>query len=309
MSAERTPFFAIVNPAAGGGRAGLLAPVALERVRTALGAAGAQLKAVETRRSGEATELARQAYKEGFRHFLAVGGDGTSYEIVNGIFPQALTQGRASLGFLPLGTGNSFLRDFTPEGVEHTIAAIAAGRKRSCDVIRASLNNGEIYFINLLSLGFPADVGDLTNRRFKKWGQFGYIFAVFGRLASLTHQSFPHRMFSVSAAQADERPCLFLAFNNSKFTGGKMMISPKADPCDGQIECVRWGPIGRAGLVWNFPRLFSGTHIGHPLASRQAATKVEFELNRPVTAMVDGEILQLELRSLEILPGALDVIV
>jgi diacylglycerol kinase family enzyme len=297
---------AIVNPAAGGGRCGKLAREALERVRRALGANRADLEVVETRRGGEATEIARSAYRQGLRHFLAVGGDGTSYEIVNGVFPESLEQGRISLGFLPLGTGNSFLRDFTVKGVEHTIGAIAEGRMRNCDVIRARHAGGDIYFINVLNLGFPADVAELTNRRFKSLGETGYILSVFGRLAWLSFGTFPHR---VGGGDWDRRPCLFLAITNSKFTGGKMMIAPKADSGDGKIEYVRWGPIGRARLLWNFPRLFTGTHIDHPLASRASAEHIEFDLKGPVSVVVDGETMRLDLRSIEILPGALDVIV
>ena len=258
-------------------------------------------------RAGQATDLARGAYERGFRNFLAVGGDGTSYEIVNGLFPEALTNGRPTLGFLPLGTGNSFLRDFTTRGVEHTIEALRDGKRRTCDVILLHHADGDIYFMNLLSLGFPADVGELTNRRFKRWGELGYILGVFARLASLRHHAFPHRLNDTS--EWDRRPCLFLTFSNSKFTGGKMMIAPKADAADGQIEYVRWGPIGRMRLLGLFPRLFTGTHINHPLASRAPAQRIELELDGPVNAMVDGEILRLDCRSLEILPGALDVIV
>ena len=86
-----------------------------------------------------------------------------------------------------------------------------------------------------------------------------------------------------------------------------MMIAPKADPTDGLIEYVRWSPISRAGLIRNLPRLFTGTHIEHPLASRTSAQRVEFDLGERVNVLVDGEILHLECRSLEILPGALDV--
>ena len=69
----------------------------------------------------------------------------------------------------------------------------------------------------------------------------------------------------------DRRPCLFLTFNNSKFTGGTMMIAPKAEINDGLIEFVRWGPIGRLGLIRNLPTLYDGTHINHPLAERRPA--------------------------------------
>jgi diacylglycerol kinase (ATP) len=296
-------FYAIINPVAGGGRCGKLAPDATDRVRRN----GIGIEVVRTSQPGEATKLARDAYARGFRKFLAVGGDGTAFEIVNGLFPEALSGGRPALGFLPLGTGNSFLRDFTTRGVEHTIEALRAGARRPCDVIHLRHSDGDIFFLNLLSLGFPAEVGALTNRSFKQWGEFGYILGVLAQLLRLRHSAFAHRLDA--AIDWDRRECLFLTFSNSKFTGGKMMIAPHADPSDARIEYVRWSPIGRLRLLWLFPRLFSGTHIQHPLASRAAAGRVEFDLKGPVNTMVDGEILTLQCRSLEILPAALDVVV
>jgi diacylglycerol kinase (ATP) len=297
-----TRFFVIVNPAAGGGRCGRLAEPTLDRVRRA----GIEMDVAHTEQPGDATHLTRLAYERGFRNFLAVGGDGTAYEIVNGLFPRATSADRVALGFLPLGTGNSFLKDFSSRGVEHTIEALAKGARRAVDVIRLRHAAGDLYFINLLSLGFPADVGATTNLRFKRFGQLGYVFGVFTRLIGLKHSAFPHR--ANSAGEWDRRPSLFLTFSNSKFTGGNMMIAPKADASDGHIEYVRWSPVGRLRLLWTLPRLFTGTHINHPLASRAAVTQIEFELEGPVDVMIDGEILRLDCRSLEILPGALDVI-
>lgn len=296
-------FFAIVNPAAGSGRCGTLAPAALDRVRKI----GIELEVATTTRPGEATALARAAYARGFQSFLAVGGDGTSFEIVNGVFPESETKGRAALGFLPLGTGNSFLRDFTTRGVDHTIEALREGRRRSCDVLRLRHADGDVYFINMLNLGFAAEAGEVANRRFKGWGQIGYVFGVFARLAQMEHVAFPHRLDD--ATDWDRRPCLFLAFGNSKFTGGNMLIAPNADPASGRIEYVRWSPIGRLRLLWNFPRLFSGTHIHHPLASRAAVKSIELDLAEPVNVIIDGEIMRLKCRSVEVLPAALDVIV
>jgi len=296
-------FFAIVNPAAGGGRCGKLAPRVLERLR----AIGLDLEVASSTRPAEATGLSRSAYRRGFRRFLSVGGDGTSFEIVNGIFPEAETQGRAALGFLPLGTGNSFLRDFTTRGVDHTIEALREGRQRPCDVLRLRHAAGAIYFLNMLNLGFAADAGEVANRRFKRWGQLGYVFGVFARLARLEHSAFPHRL--ADASDWDRRACLFLAFGNSQFTGGRMRMAPYADPADGRIEYVRWAPVGRMQLLWNLPRLFTGTHIRHRLASRAAIGQVVFDLPHRVNVIVDGEVMQLECRSLEVLPSALDVIV
>lgn len=296
-------FFAVANPAAGGGRCGRLIDDALKRVRDT----HVELEVGRTSRAGEASELARRAYGNGFRNFIAAGGDGTAFEVLNGLFPQALTCGRVSLAILPLGTGNSFLKDFTARGFENTIEAIKDCRRRACDIIRLRHAEDELYLLNLVSLGFPAEVGAVTNRRFKKLGELGYIFGVFARLIRLNHQAFPHRLDG--ASEWNDGPCLFLAFSNSKFTGGKMMIAPKADPTDGQIEYVRWSPLGRLALIRNLPRLFTGTHIDHPLASRGPAQRIDFRLDRPVNVLVDGEILYLHCHSLEVIPAALDVFV
>ena len=73
------------------------------------------------------------------------------------------------------------------------------------------------------------------------------------------------------------------------------------------IEFVRWGPIGRFGLLRMLPKLYDGTHIQHPLASRRAVRHVEFNIPTPVDVMIDGEIVSLTCNSLDILPAALDV--
>jgi diacylglycerol kinase (ATP) len=319
-------FLAIINPAAGGGRCGQRVGAALDRLR----AAGIAIETAETKAAGQATQIAREAYGRGLRKFLAVGGDGTSYEIVNGLFPESRSQESrsqgsgvgsqgtpendriATLGFLPLGTGNSFLRDFEDlasgkSGLEHAMQALEARRSRPCDVLRMAHKDGAIYYTNLLSVGFAADVAALRHRRFSGLGQFGYLLSIFVCLARLERRPFPVRFDGQQ--EFDARRCLFLTFNNSKFTGGTMMIAPDAVTDDGLIEYVRWGPIGRLGLIRNLATLYDGTHTRHPLAERQAVRRVEFQLDGPVDVMVDGEALTLECRTIEVLPSALRVVV
>ncbi len=296
-------FLVVVNPAAGGGRCRKLVGPALEE----LGARGLKLEVVETSRPGEATKITRDYYARGFRRFVAVGGDGTSYEIVNGLFPGAELDAPPELGFLPLGTGNSFLRDFTDRGVEGAMEALLAQRTRTCDVLRMAHRDGVIHYINLLSVGFAADVNATRCRSFAGWGEPGYFLSIFLRLAQLRRRPFPLRVDG--ASESDRRRCLFLTFNNSKFTGGTMMIAPDAQVDDGLIEYVRWGPIGRLGLIRNLSTLYDGTHVKHPLAERKAARKIEFDLEGPVDVMVDGEALTLHLQKLDLLPAALRVMV
>jgi diacylglycerol kinase family enzyme len=236
-------YLAIVNPAAGGGRARKLLGPALERLQ----AGGIEVKVATTRASGDAIKIARDAYAQGVRNFIAVGGDGTSYEVVNGLFPEALTGERPTLAFLPLGTGNSFLRDFSDRGVEHAIESLVAERSRACDVLRLRHRTGVIYYINLLSMGFSADVATLRARRFSAWGELGYVASIFLTLARFNRRPFPVRVVAQekhNQDQFDNRSCLFLTFNNSKFTGGTMMSTrwPSATPCSGlnSILILRW---------------------------------------------------------------------
>jgi diacylglycerol kinase (ATP) len=296
-------FLAVVNPAAGGGRCRQLVPAALNRLRTG----GIKLEVVETSAPGSGSDLARDAYARGYRKFIAVGGDGTSYEIVNGLFPREESDERATLAFLPLGTGNSFLREFSDRGVDHAIEALLGGRSQPCDVLRLRHSAGVLHYINLLSMGFAADVATLRARRFSGWGELGYQSSIFISLARFRRRPFPVSVNGES--EIDRRPCLFLTFNNSKFTGGTMMIAPKAEVNDGLIEYVRWGPIGRLGLIRNLPKLYDGTHIQHPLAERREAKRIDFHLDEPVDVMVDGEVLTLQCQMLDVLPSALRVVV
>lgn len=301
MVAVKERFFAIVNPAAGGGKSARLAGSALARLR------GKNLKIdmIASASPGHAADLARDAYVEGYRHFLAVGGDGTAHEVLNGIFSSNANPERIALGFLPLGTGNSFLRDFTSEGAEASIRALLEDRKRPVDLIRLTHSTGEVYSFNILSLGFTADVGAITNRMFKPLGHLGYLLGVVVRVVQLKRRAFTLRCDNETTW--DDRRSLFLTFNNSKYTGGTMLIAPQADPSDGFIEFVRWGPIGRLGLLRMLPRLYDGTHVDHPLAQRKAVQHVEFNIPVPVDVLIDGEILSLKCKSLDVLPSALDV--
>src|SRR5215470_7354723 len=155
MSLQKDRFLAIVNPAAGGGKSAKLAGEKLAQLRES----GLQIDVTTTTDRGHAMELAAEAYAQGYRKFIAVGGDGTAHEILNGLFGNAKAQERVSLGFLPLGTGNSFLRDFAKDGADAAFRALLERRARPVDLIRLTHSTGEIYSLNILSLGFTADVG------------------------------------------------------------------------------------------------------------------------------------------------------
>jgi YegS/Rv2252/BmrU family lipid kinase len=296
-------YLAIINPAAGGGRCGKLAEKNLELLREG----GINLEVAFTRQSGDACRLAREGYSQGFRHFLAVGGDGTSYEIINGLFGSDAPQDQPVLGFLPLGTGNSFLRDFTDQGLEYARQAILEGSSRPCDVLRLIHKDGRLHYINLLSFGFTADAGELTNSRFKSLGEIGYLAAIFLTWLRLHYPIFPLRMADGKAY--DRNPCIYLTFSNSRYTGGKLMIAPFADTADGLIEVTKVGALGRWDFVRTFPKIFTGQHMQHPLISHAGTKAIDFQLPGPIDVMIDGEVVRCHPERIEVLPASIEVMV
>ncbi|MEM1415159.1 MAG: diacylglycerol kinase family protein [Myxococcota bacterium] len=296
--------FAIINGAAGGGRCATLADDAL----AGLSSAGVRLEVRRTEGPGHATELAREAWREGYRAFLAVGGDGTGYEVVNGLFAEGTPAERPALGLLPLGTGNSFLRDFGIADANAAATRIARALRsggQAVDVVRATHAEGAVHYINILGLGFTAAAGDLTNRRFKRLGDAGYVAAVLACVARLEHPVDP---IALDEGEADRRPAVLLSFNNSKFTAGKMKMAPSADVSDGALDVIRV-ELGRAALLRTFPRIFAGTHVRHPKVEEARARHVRFLEPRRQPVMIDGEIMELALEALEVQPGALEVLV
>jgi diacylglycerol kinase (ATP) len=289
----------ILNPAAGGGRCAAAAPAAVRRLRDA----GWDVAVHETAGPGAATALAARFTDEGVSTVLVAGGDGTSFEVLNGVLGQPKPPPR--LGLLPLGTGNSFLRDFGVTTAEAALTGVIGGRSHRVDAVRATHDDGTFWFMNLLSLGFTSEVGAFTNRHLKPLGPAGYAVATVVEVARLKHRQFPLRL---DGGPTDDRPCVFLSFSNSRYTGGTMCMAPDADPSDGQLDVIRVGPMGRLDLLRTFPRIYQGRHLEHPLNSSTRARVVELDLAGPEALMVDGEVLTHRLRRLEVVPGALEIL-
>lgn len=284
----------LLNPTAGGGRAGREAGRWLE---------GLDVDVRRTVGPDHATALVREGRNAGEHVFLAVGGDGTLFEVVNGAL--SVGEGRPTVGILPLGTGNSFGRDIGILGPEDARKALQAGTTRTVDVLRLVHDEGELFSINLTGIGFSADAGALTNRRFKRFGALGYVFAVLIELARLKA---PVVRYRLDDGDWVEEPLVMLSLCNSQYTGGSMQMAPGARIDDGSLDVVRLGPMSRPAFLRAFPKIFQGTHTTTlPNASQQTARVVELDLPGPVDVMIDGEVRRLQLQRVEVVPAALDV--
>lgn len=287
----------IVNRAAKGGRAGAEVAPHLARI-------GGEARVVHTERAGHATTIAAQAARDGAPLVVAAGGDGTLFEVVNGLM-QVEPARRPTLGVLPVGTGNSFVRDLGLPSPADAVDAILRGAPRPVDVVRVDHADGQLHYINLLSVGFSAEAGALTNRRYKGLGASGYILAVLQCLVRLHAERFPHRL---DGGELDRTPYTLVSFSNSRFTGGDMQMAPDADIADGELDVVTIGQMRRLRFLTAFPRIFAGTHPALREIGTTRARRVTFEGAAPVDVMVDGEIRRLALRELEVEPGALQVL-
>ena len=105
----------------------------------------------------------------------------------------------------------------------------------------------------------------------------------------------------------DREPLTFLSVNNSRYTGGKMMMAPDANTRDGLLDIIRVGRMGRISLLRTFPKIFKGTHVQHPAVSCFQAPAVDFRLGDAVDVMIDGEMMNFNPTRLEVVPGAIDV--
>ncbi len=300
------PWCAIVNPAAGGGRAGKRAPSTLARLRDA----GLDLAVRYTTGPGDATKIARDELERGMRRFLTVGGDGTTHEALNGVLSadprEARPNARVTFAMLPLGTGNSFLRDFGITNATEAERRILRGRTRAVDALAIRHRGGVVYAFNLVGLGFASRAGTLTNEKYKALGAAGYVAAVIEATVERSVYVYP---FTTDRAARDERPALLLCFSNSRATGGGMQMAPRAETDDGELDVIRIGTMSRLEFLRQFPRIYTGTHVLHPRVEASRATWVDLDLGGAVVpCMIDGEIVPLALERIEVVPSAFDVV-
>jgi len=284
----------VLNEAAGGGRCGR----SFQPIRSKLEVEH-ELVVEATRGPGDGTRAAATLAEAGCDTVMSVGGDGTLFEVINGLVDR---HAPPRVALMPLGTGNSFGKDFDLLDADAALAAL--GRTaRPFDVVRVTHDDGVVHYVNLLSVGFAADVGALTNRRFKPVGALGYILAVLVEVTRLAARAFPHD----PGEGTDAEPVTLLSFSNTQYTGGDMRMAPFADPTDGAVDLVRIGAMGRRRLLSCFPKLFQGTHVEMEEVSSRPITRCTFAFDEPVEVMLDGEIQVLRLRELQVLPGALEL--
>ncbi|OGD19258.1 MAG: hypothetical protein A2W03_09875 [Candidatus Aminicenantes bacterium RBG_16_63_16] len=297
----------VVNPVAGHGRG----KKTFERLEPRLRAAFPGLDVRFSEYAGHAVEIGREAARSGVDRLLALGGDGTPYELINGLYADGRPARRPAIGQIPAGTGNSFLRDFDVTTAEEALERILAGRRRKVDLVEFTSSDDRAggpavrrYSLNIIGVGLIADILELTNKRLKFLGAAGYSLAVLVRLI--------RGMSNRIAIEADGRRLEVvnsaLVVSNSKYTGGKMKIAPPADTSDGQADIVLFNGVNRREILAIFSGVFSGKHTAHPKVELVRGASISVESDPPLRLMVDGELIGWTPLRLKVLPGEIDIL-
>jgi YegS/Rv2252/BmrU family lipid kinase len=295
----------IVNPAARNGGVGR----AWEKLAATLAGYGIDAETVHTQRPGHASELARAGLQDGPRLVVAVGGDGTVNEVVNGFFDgdRAIAP-EAELAIVPIGTGRDGARTYRiPGRPERALAIVASGATRTIDLGRATYvahGGGEEsrLFLNIASCGLSGAVAERANRTSKRLG--GTPSFLWATVATFAH--WKNIGFKVTT---DDEQRELVANNtivaNGRYFGGGMHIAPDALPDDGLLDAIVFGDVGRLDLALNMHRLYRGTILRHPKASHRLARAVSVETARPLPIEIDGEQPGVTPVRFEVVPAAL----
>ncbi len=294
----------IVNPSAGYNTGKKSFPSVLKALKESFDSIDYTL----THEPREAIELARNATDEGYELIIAMGGDGTAFEVVNGMLSSKKRK-RPHLAFIPSGSGNSFLRDYGIESQEEAIERIVNGTPGKYDIIKYSFmgkdGEEESYFINIMGTGFVSRVAKMRLRYFRFFRSFGYTIGVLLQIIPLKKDN----VTLVADGEKYELKNNFISLCNSKYTGGTMMMAPKADLRDGKMDIVMLNDAGRLELLRAFPEIFKGTHINNEKVMYLQAKKVSIDSPKPLSLLVDGEVIGTTPLKAEVLKHYLSILI
>ncbi|MGH2709284.1 MAG: diacylglycerol/lipid kinase family protein [Actinomycetota bacterium] len=294
--------FVIANALAGKGAVGR-DPKRFEQL---LSEAGLEFELSLTERPRHAVELARRAIDEGYSYLVAVGGDGTVHEVVNGMMGESAPRNpEAVLGVVSAGSGSDFIRTFgLPDDPAHAIEHLKGDGLFPIDLGRVTFHRDggqeTRYFPNIAEAGLGAEVVRRAARLPRKLGQVRYLIGFWMTLGPFK----PVQGRVVCDKRTHEGRITNLVVANCQFFGGGMRVAPKAHPNDGRFDVLI--QIGRKrDYISALTKVYRGDHIPSPVIKEYYAKRVEVTTDHPLRVEADGELLGLTPATFEIVPNAL----
>lgn len=292
----------IANPRAGRNRVARELPRLLEVLKEA----GVTAQVFETGGPGHATTLARSAAEDGYATVVAVGGDGTVNEVVNGLIVDDQPVGSAALGVVAAGSGADFNRSWHLPAHAGSALQGVSGPTAPLDVCRLTYEGTDgrtvRYFVNVAETGMAAETVRLAERLPRWLGRSRYLIAFWPSLIRFRRTGVTVTVDG-STQTASAHNALIA---NARYFGGGMQISPGSDPGDGVVELqVNVGPKRQALTL--IPKIYRGTHLPDPRILEAAGTAGRIESDRPLLVEADGEVLGHTPLEFTVLPGVLRI--
>ena len=302
----RTKF--IVNPASANGSTGKLWDT-LERV---IGNEVGEVDASFTTATNHATGLAREALDDGFEMIVAVGGDGTVNEVVNGFFDSgAPVSTDAVLGVISRGTGSDFIKTMNlPREIEDAARVLKGRAVKRCDAGRFTSRGPdgkemERYFINIADFGVGGEAVERVNNTSKAFG--GFLSFLYGTLKTLWVYKGKKVKIKIDDDSEIEKAINSVVIANGQYFGGGMWIAPKAIADDGLFDIVILDDLSFVESLLNIPRLYKGTHINDPKVTCFRGKTIVAESDEDVLIDVEGEHGGMLPAKFEIIPSSINV--
>ena len=288
----------VYNPFAGHGRAQKILP----EMEAYFQEKGIQFDLRTTDYHEHGIQIVTEADLSQYDGVIAAGGDGTLYEVINGYYRNE-SKKKIPLGILPVGTGNAFARDLDLHNThwKDAIDIIAMQKLRKVDVGQFTTHGESYYFLNILGLGFVADVGEIAHK-LKVFGNFSYTLGVLQKTIFLS--SYP--LTITIDGEKYERENIFVEISNTRWTSNFLM-APSAEIDDGYLDVTLLGKLGRIKLLKAFPKIFTGEHIYIDEVETFKAKEITVETGIPKVLTPDGELMGITPIEVKCLHQAIDV--
>jgi len=295
----------IVNPSAGAGKTIKQLPLIHEQLKKI----NFDYTHVLTEGPGHAIKLAQEALSEGVEMVVAVGGDGTINEIVNGIY-RANSLDRVMLGIISTGTGADYIRTI---GISRNLEE-ECNRLKNPHIVNVDIgkvvfpdkNNEERLFVNFAGLGFDAQIVKSTTQKYKSMGKVSaYLLALLTNLIAYRNKDI---ILKIGDTEEKHRVCTVI-MGNGKYGGGGMMTTPEADIRDGMLDVMMVVDISKPDLIHSLPRIYKGTHLTHPKVVSKRAPEISISASETMAIQADGDIIGDSPAIFSIIPGALRIAV
>jgi diacylglycerol kinase (ATP) len=290
----------LVNPASSNGATGKRWPELAHRAAR-LGLTGETLF---SERPGHLIELARSAVDDGATLVVAVGGDGTLNEVVNGIAGRDV-----DLATIPLGTGMDFVRTYgIPTGFDEAARVALTGSPRTIDAGRVGYRTwggeqAERWFANVGSVGMSGAVAQRANGMSKALGGKATFFYALTRVFFEWENTEVTVRFDDGSERRGRMHDVIVA--NGVWHGGGMKLAPDAVPDDGLFDVVLIGDVGKVDFLTTAPKLYKGRHVSHPRVEVVRSASVEVDAVEHLPIEVEGEQVGTTPAIFELVPGAL----